>query len=225
MPFTAAAAEAVRRAASGRQPYNPVDLLLALLNDAGCRAAEMLRVCGAESAGLRAAIEGRPGTIDDSVAPELQTMRDRAIGRTAYPSPGLRDPLTAFAVATHVNLIGQPMLWIRLEAQEQARAHGRVKSDDLLLAVAAAYEIARAYPYMSTPGDSRWGGAEALWRAGARYADLKRLHLYVDLGSEAPLSNRVVKGARDTGTLLRQLLDAGDRRAVRLLAAGGVARP
>ncbi|MGA5298994.1 Clp protease N-terminal domain-containing protein [Nucisporomicrobium flavum] len=176
--FNPAAAEALHRAATVRTVCTPADVLLALLEDPGNRATELLATCGIPAAALYADLAaGRTPAVRDDVDPALRQVRDRLIGRSVFRSPGWRRPMTAFAIAVRINYGRHPLQWIRLEAAEQAHSTpsgpGGPDSADILLAVAATYEVAQRLPYLVDPDDPRFRGAALLQAAGVTYERLR----------------------------------------------------
>ncbi|MEV4704272.1 Clp protease N-terminal domain-containing protein [Actinoplanes sp. NPDC049316] len=255
VPFTAAAAEALHRAATVRTVCTPADVLLALLEDPGNRATELLAICGIPATDLHADLAaGRTPAVRDDVEPALRHVRDRLIGRSGFRSPGWRRPMTAFAIAVRINYGRHPMQWIRLEAAEQAhrrhggagsapprhdgaesarpgqgsadsarRRHGGPDSSDILLAVAATYEVAQRLPYLVDPADPRFRGAALLQAAGVTYERLR---------AAGPGGHRDATGERlprrmltvrypDTLALVRDLIADDASHAAGLLAVAG----
>ncbi len=232
--FTPAAAEAMRRAAAsaaadGRGACEVGDVLAALLADHDSRAAEMLAFCGVDVPALDQAVRaGTPPTVRDRVEPELRRLRDVLIGRSRYPRPaGWRSWLLAVAVRIRINYAANPVAWVRLEADEQARQRGRERpgTDDVLLAVLATHEVARQYPHLSGTAVEKYHGSRLLADAGLRYREAYATAQQTDLGDDPqPLRKYLPSTPMDTLTLLRLLLAGQDNRATRLLAAAGVDR-
>ena len=229
--FTTAAADALRRAhrsaaGDGREVCDSRDLLIALLDDDGNRAARLLAACAMPVAALRDSLaHGGSLRVADPVPRELHRVRDMLIGRTRYPRvPFWRNPLLAIVAPARVNLAPQPFVWLMLEAREQAREGGRRRpgSDDVLLALTAMYELSRYYPHLYESVSRRYDGAVALAGAGVTYAALRRAAAGTDLGADPrPLRRVVPKLPADTTGLVRLLLADRDNRAHRLLAAAG----
>ncbi len=230
--FTPAAAEAMRRAAAaaaaeGRPTCSPVDIARALLDDPDNRAVEMLTFCGVDIPALRQALQsGQPAVVPDRLDPELLRMRDILLGRDKYPKPsGWRNWLLSLAVSSRLNYAEHPLIWIRMEAFEQARRAGRARpgTDDVLLAALATHQVARAYPHLSQPARDRYNGAQSLADAGLRYRAAYEVAQDTDLGTDPQsLRSYVASMPKDTATLLRLVLVGQDNRATRLLTALGV---
>ncbi|MDR7277432.1 Clp protease N-terminal domain-containing protein [Catenuloplanes atrovinosus] len=226
--FTAAAADALRRAgraatAHGRDVCDSRDLLLALLDDDGNRASELLAACAVPVAALRESLEhDRPLRRADRVPRELHRIRDMLIGLTRYPRvPLWRNPLLAIVAPARPNLAPQPFVWLMLESREQAREHGRRRpgTDDALLALMAMHELSRYYPHLY---EQPYDGAAALASAGVTYAALRHVSATADLGTDPrPLRRAVPRLPADTVELVRLLLADRHNRANRLLAAAG----
>jgi hypothetical protein len=229
--FTPAAAEAMRRAAAaaaadGRPTCTPLDIARELLDDPDNRAVEMLTFCGVDIPALRQALRsGRPAVAPDRLDPELLRLRDVLLGRDKYPKPsGWRNWALKLAVVSRLNYAEHPLIWIRMEAFEQARRAGREQpgTDDVLLAVLATLQVARAYPHLSQPAKDRYNGAQALVNAGLRYRAAYEVAQNTDLGTDPqPLKGYLASMPKDTATLLRLIL-VGDNRATRLLTTLGV---
>ncbi len=230
--FTPAAAAAMHRAAAaaaaaGRSTCSPLDIARALLDDPDNRAVEMLTFCDVDIPAVRQALQaGRPAVAPDRLDAELLRMRDVLLGRDKYPKPsGWRNWALALAVSSRLNYAEHPLVWIRMEAFEQARRAGRANpgTDDVLLAVLATHQVARAYPHLSRPAKDRYNGAQSLANAGLRYRDTYRLAQDTDLGADPKsLEGYLASMPKDTATLLRSILAGQDNRATRLLTAAGV---
>ncbi len=217
----AAIAALERYLAGGRQ--EPESLLAAVLHDEDALAATVVRECGADLSLLRrAVVDPSVLRVPDRVPAGLAAMRDRLLGRTKYGFPGLRNLSLAIAVASRPNWAQTPVMWIKLEADERARQRGGARTDDLLVALLAAYEVASAYPHLlaeAAPG--QYDGARALAEAGLRAEELASASATLDLGADAVGPRTLLKPGRswpaDTSALLERLLAHDDNRSVRLL--------
>ncbi|UQU61240.1 hypothetical protein COUCH_19420 [Couchioplanes caeruleus] len=203
-------------------------MLLALLEDPGNRATELLAICGIPATDLYADLAaGRTPAVRDDVHPALRHVRDRLIGRSGFRSPGWRRPMTAFAMAVRINYGRHPMQWIRLEAAEQAyrtpSRSGGPDSADILLAVAATYEVAQRLPYLVDPEDPRFRGAALLQAAGVTHEGFRAAEPAGQRDAAGERLSRRMSTVRypDTLALVRDLLAVSTppSRAARLLTA------
>ncbi|GAB3254531.1 Clp protease N-terminal domain-containing protein [Kineosporia babensis] len=202
---------------------SPVDLLAAILDDEECLAVSNLTKLGVDVTELRAALtSGQPAVREDLVPTELRSTRDALLGRRKYKPIELGQFWTSVMMRIFPMNPGQfPDLWARLEAGEVAQAHGgKVRSDDLLLAILRTHTVAAYYPHMAVPmdenDDSR--AARILLGAGLDHHRLRAAMDSSDLGKDAvPLKKQMKNYPRGTTELLRRLLDEPGNRAVRLL--------
>ncbi|GLY02842.1 hypothetical protein Acsp01_32210 [Actinoplanes sp. NBRC 101535] len=232
-----ALARFMQRPAPARTPEN---LLVALLDDEKAHAAAMLRACGAEVARVRRAARGgqlvRPA---DRVAPELRAARDVLIGRSRYRGNGLRDRAVAVLARnragravtpvpararTRIDYAAAPVLWARAEADAIAgRRGGRARTDDLLVGLLAAYQVAEAYPHLVHGRVEQYDGVRDLVESGLDYRSAATGSATLALGEDAVPPSRLLRpGAdwpRDTAELLRRLMQHQDNRSARLIQA------
>ena len=200
---------------------SPVDLLAAILQDPGSRAGRNLAEVGVDVAELRESLlMGEPRQRDDAVPTELHSTREALLGRRKYRPRDLGQFWTTFFVRFFPHNPGHaPSLWARLEAGDLAERHGgRVRSDDLLLAVLRTHALAQLYPHMidDSQEDSRAG--EILTAAGLDHVRVQAVIESTDLGQDAvPLKNQLRNFPVGTTELLRRLLAEPGNRAVRLL--------
>lgn len=219
--FTTPMAAALERASTG-SPLGPADLLAAILQDPDCTAVQNLTEVGVDIAELRASLEaGQPVVREDPLDPELRSTREALLGRRRYRPRELGQFWTSFFVRLFpMNPGDLPCLWARLEAGEVAqRQHGgKIRSDDLLLAILRTHAVAELYPHMvdDSKADSRAG--QILTDAGLDHRTVKAAMDRTDLGQDAvPLKKQMRGHPVGTTELLRRLQAEPGNRAVRLL--------
>jgi hypothetical protein len=230
--FSSAAAAALDRAqaqpsVSGENAAerSPADVLLAVLGDSRNRASGILTECGVDLEQVRAALcEGTIPARVDPLPADLRRTRDALLARTRYRAQGrgigvrLRNLLLGYAF---VNYIAQPVLWVRLEADELARQDGhRMRTDDVLLALLTTHEVALAYPHLMRPeAQPKDNAGPALLAAGLDRDRIAAARASDELGADAvPLPGPIRDWPQDTGQILRRLLCAEGTRSARLLA-------
>jgi hypothetical protein len=202
---------------------SPLDLLAAIAQDPNCRAAQNLTELGVDLAELsRSVRSGQPVVREDPLPAELHSTREALLGRRKYKPIELGQFWTSFFVRLFPMNPGHlPSLWARLEAGEVAQRHGgRIRSDDLLLAILRTHALAELYPHMvdDSKEDSRAG--QILADAGLDHARVQAAIENTDLGKDAvPLKKQLQNFPVGTTELLRRLLDEPGNRAVRLLQA------
>jgi len=215
VPVSAAAAHALREAQDSRTA-----LLAALVDDPATEASAAIRDCGINPDEVRqAALAGHSPQRPDRVAPELRPARDALLGRTRYRGRGFQDRLLFSVLARKVNHAARPVLWTRLEADEQARRdHRPTRTDDVLLAMLVTHEVAAAYPHLAHTAKANYGGGEALLAQGITHT---RVRAATTRGSdEVPPGKILVPGpnwTEDTRVLLDRLTAHPGNRATRLL--------
>nr|WP_221374130.1 Clp protease N-terminal domain-containing protein [Actinoplanes polyasparticus] len=217
LPVSAAAARALREAQDSRTA-----LLAALAGDSDTEASAVIRDCGINPDEVRqAALDGHPPQRADRVAPELRPARDALLGRTRYRGRGFQDRLLFSVLARKVNHAARPVLWTRLEADEQARRENRpTRTDDVLLAMLVTHEVAAAYPHLAYAAQANYGGGETLLAQGITHT---RVRAATPTGpDEVPPGKILVPGpdwTEDTRVLLDRLTAHPGNRATRLLAS------
>ncbi|MCA2214086.1 Clp protease N-terminal domain-containing protein [Jidongwangia harbinensis] len=230
-PFTGGAAAALIRCRElpGANPRRPEDLLAALLQDHDCRAAAVLRDCGADVDEVaRAARTRERPHREERVAPALRVTRDMLIGRQRYRGRGLRDRLLSFAVRVQINYAVTPVMWVSLEVDEIAkRRGGRPRTDDILLAMLATYEVGLAYPHLSAGAADKYHGSRLLAATGFDHQRLAAAVDVYDLGTDGVSPKAILRRGdeqwpQDTAELLSRLLAHDNTRAARLLDKLGV---
>ncbi|MCM4076301.1 Clp protease N-terminal domain-containing protein [Paractinoplanes hotanensis] len=215
LPVSAAAADALREAQD-----SPAALLAALVDDPAAEASAVIRDCGVNPDEVRqAALDGHRPQRADRVAPELRPARDALLGRTRYRGRGFQDRLLFSVLARKVNHAARPVLWTRLEADEQARRENRpTRTDDVLLAMLVTHEVAAAYPHLAYAAQPHYGGGETLLAQGITHT---RVRAATPTGpDEVPPSKILVPGpdwTEDTQVLLDRLTAHPGNRATRLL--------
>ncbi|MCO8277323.1 Clp protease N-terminal domain-containing protein [Actinoplanes sp. TRM 88003] len=214
-PVSAPAAAALRDAED-----SPSALLAAVLTDPTAEACAVLRDCGLDPAEVRqAALDNRVPQRPDKLAPELRPARDALLGRVRYRGRGFRDRLLFSVLARKVNHAGRPVLWTRLEADEQARRQNRpTTTDDILLALLVTHEVATAYPHLSATATPLYTGAATLRAEGITHTRVRATT--VEGPDAVPPSKILVPGphwTEDTQTLLDRLTAHPGNRATRLL--------
>jgi Clp amino terminal domain, pathogenicity island component len=178
--YTPAARAALHRATmiasdQGASEIDDHHLLQGLLAVADNRATELLRGCGVEPARLRERPSGAgpPATRDDPVPPELRPTRDALLGKARYPHRSLTARLTTGVLRLlAANLAETPVVWVELDAHDQARRLGasRTGTEHLLLAILAVHETLRWYPHMRPDSAAqRFAGGTVLAEAGLTY--------------------------------------------------------
>jgi hypothetical protein len=238
MDYTTAARAALQRAvahagADGRSQLTPVDVLLGLLQDEHNRATEALTTCGVDPAALRQTLlTGAPPTVTDRVEPDLRRTRDLLLGRAQFRGIGVLGRL--FGRLPMFIYHGEaPVLWAMWEARDRARGDGRrqPRTDDVLLAVLATYEVAQHYPHLVGRAEHRYDGGRLLADSGVRYRDASSAARTRagELGSDPrPAKTYAPSGdeyPQTTGELLDAITRDGDTRAARLLRILGVDVP
>ncbi|MBT0769532.1 hypothetical protein KIH74_11410 [Kineosporia sp. J2-2] len=233
MPCSAPTAQALERCrlrpplAGVGQERSAVDLLAALLDDPDCRAVRYLTESGVSVPELRESLrEGRPLVRDDPMPPELRATRDALLGRRRYRPRELGQFWTTLMVRVlPLNPAQHPGLWARLEAGEIAARHGgRVRSDDLLLAVLTTHAVAQAHPRTTRDTQEDSDAGPVLTDAGLDHVRVRAAIVAGDLGAEGDLGKDAVPLRKQlkgfpvgTGELLRRLLAEPGNRCVRLL--------
>jgi hypothetical protein len=225
-PLTGAAKAALERCPAHASPET---VLLTVLEDERCHAVTVLRDCGVVLDDVRQALRtGQAPQHEDRVAPDLRTTRDMLIGRQRYRGWGLRNRLLSFVVRVRFNYALTPVMWASLEADEIAkrRGGGAPRTDDVLIAQLATYEVAQAYPHLTRSVAGQYEGSRALAATGLDHRRLTAAAAAHDLGTDdvppKALLKRGERWPRDTAELLRLLLAHPGNRSVRLLTALGV---
>lgn len=231
--FSNAAAAALDRcrtlpALDGGAERGPVDVLLAILGDSQSRAVAILTDCGVDIDELRVALrEGRVPARPDPLPVDLHRTRDALVGRIRYRprSRGILSWLQRFVLRmSDENFAAQPVLWVRLEADELARERGhRMRSDDVLLALLTTHEVALAYPHLARTVQHKYGGGQALLAAGVDHARVRAVLETTDLGQDSvPLPAQMGDWPQDTRQILQRLVCVEGNRGARALKALGV---
>ncbi|WP_067498896.1 Clp protease N-terminal domain-containing protein [Actinoplanes sp. TFC3] len=224
-PFSGAAKTALERCA----PVASSEVvLLAILADEHSHAVTVLRDCGVVLDDLREPLRtARQPERVDPAAPDLRTTRDMLIGRQRYRGRGLRNLVLSFIVRVRINYAATPVLWASLEAGEIAKRRGAApRTDDLLIALLATYEVAMAYPHLTRSVPGQYAGSRALAATGLDHRRLRQAAATHDLGTDAVAPKQLFKPGdtwpRDTAEMLRRLLTHPGNRSVRLLDILGV---
>jgi hypothetical protein len=209
-----AAVAALERYLAGER--RPETLLAALLRDEDSLAVQMVRACGVD-------VDLRPV----EVPARLEAVRDHLLGRTKYRNPGLRNLSLAIAVAARPNYALHPVMWVKLEAERTA---AEPRTDDVLVALLATYEVAQAYPHLLAGADpGLHDGARVLADAGLDSGTLASAAAERELGTDAVKVKTLLRYGRSwpagTAELLARLLAHDDTRAVRLLRSLGADVP
>jgi len=219
--LSAAANVALARCVAS-QDCTPEAVLDAILADRASRAAVLVRECGVDVEAVRG---GQSPQRSDRVAPDLRATRDRMIGRTLYKGRSLRSNLFMTLVRVKINYALAPFMLAHLEADEIAKRRGRgpTRTDDVLVAMLATYEVAAAYPHLIQTVGDRYDGTRTLVAAGLDHRRLTAEVAARDLGDDAVppkvLLRSPDKRERDTADLLGLLWQHEGNRSARLLKA------
>ncbi|HWS34940.1 MAG TPA: Clp protease N-terminal domain-containing protein [Actinoplanes sp.] len=217
-----ALAQAARLADGGE--CRPETLLCTVLADDGARAATMLRTCGADPQTiLRAAGSGVLPDRNDPIHPDLRDVRDRMIGRERFKGSGLKAFLFQKLFKAPYPYAAAPSLWVSLESEQIARQRGTARrTDDLLIAMLATYEVARSFPHLTTENLAEYDGSRHLAEAGLDHRSLRTAATDLDLGDdEISIRTLISKDSwpKTTTELLTRLSRHENTRASRLLKA------
>lgn len=241
MVYTGAARAALHRAVAiaaerGLAEVDNDHLLRGLLAVDDNRAAELLRGCGVEPTQLRDRLVGTgPATVvDDPVAPELRPTRDALLGTASYRYRSVTRCLAVGVLRLlAVNLAELPVVWVDLDARDQARRLGarQAGTEHLVLAILAVHEALRWYPHMQ-PGDAAhlYAGGRVLAEARISYLDAydsarrnpERLRSDARPASSYTRRLRVYGRSVGTGQLLLAILTQNDSRGANLLRQLGL---
>ncbi|MBL1119618.1 hypothetical protein JK364_45925 [Streptomyces sp. 110] len=146
-------------------------------------------------------------------------------GRIKYRTYGWRQSAMWLFSRARPNYAQAPVVWAELETIAQAKQCGRHDpgTDDLLLAVLAAYEVAQQYPHLARPPGDGYNGGRLLAEADVRYHDAHHLAQLTDLGLDPHhLRWYVPTLPDDTAAMLRSVFPGPDNRATRLLTTVSV---
>ncbi len=219
----------VQPALAGGEQRSSLDVFLAILGDSQCRAFGILLDCGVDVEELRTALrEGRLPLRPDPLPVDLHRTRDTLLGRRRYrpQTRGVLGWMQRFALrAAGTDFAVQPVLWVRLEADELARARGsrKICSDDVLLALLTTHEVALAYPHLARPARPKYRGGQALLAAGVDQARVRAALQSAELGRDVvPMPTALGDWPQDTGQILERLVCVEGNRGARLLQALGV---
>ncbi|MET0425967.1 MAG: Clp protease N-terminal domain-containing protein [Actinoplanes sp.] len=211
----------------GTEPRSPEALLTAILQDEDSRAAVVLRECGTDLDQLRQALStGQAPQPADRVPAGLRTTRDTLLGRKVYRGRGLRGLLSSL-LPIRLNWALAPVMWATLEADEIAkRRGGATRTDDILVAMLATYEVTLAYPHLSRSVPEQYDGVAALVAAGLDHRAAAEASAALDPAGDAVPPKRLIQRGesypRNTQELLDRLLAHEDNRSARLLRAAGI---
>lgn len=203
-----------------------LDLLAALLEDASNSAVQCLQEWGVDAVELRAALEtGKPPQGPDPMPEELRATRDALVGRRHYRTTQLDRfwVKVVLRVFRNLNLAAHPVVWARLEAAELAERHGgRLRTDDVLLALLTTYTVGLAHPHLAQDAPEDWAAGRCLTEAGITPDRLRPLMAGTDLGEDrVPARKLLGDWPPTTAGLLDQVLSEPESRSVRALTLLG----
>jgi hypothetical protein len=208
----------------------PADLFLAVLGDSQCRAVGILEEGGVDIEELRESLrQNRIPMRPDPLPVDLHRTRDALLGRVKYrpQTRGVLGWLQRFTLRlANENLAAQPVVWVRLEADELAREQGRrMASDDVLLALLTTHEVAVAYPHLARTVQHQYGGGQALLAAGVDHARVRGAMGSVSSIEDAvPLPVAMGDWPQNTQQILERLVCVEGNRSALLLKALGVTK-